>query len=344
MDNACNLHCRYCSIQPQFKNFRLEDGQLPAWKWFPRLLEEMSRDGELRAVTFGWHGGEPLLLPQELLEMAAREQSHYLTDISYLNFIQTNGLLLDEWADFLYRIGFDITVSIDGPEYKHNQFRCKHVNSFEKILSNIYSIKKKKLPYALCMVIHENNCLDAQIIMNFLLEMNPKNGVTFPPLFNDASSIVDPSKFGDFLVAIFDLWWPECLVRIGLFESIIAGLEGKVPNICFLCGKCQSFLSIDSQGNMYSTCWLIGDYTRVGNILEDSLEIIMSNHARKIQELTQKEKKRSLFQLLGSDITYIYFQSTGCVYRAAVEGRKDPYQETYARLIQHIEKRVFELE
>ena len=61
MDNACNLHCKYCSIQSQYKgkSFFRQVSELPIWKWFPSLLKQMPLIEGLRAVTFGWHGGEP---------------------------------------------------------------------------------------------------------------------------------------------------------------------------------------------------------------------------------------------------------------------------------------------
>lgn len=341
LDNACNLHCTYCSIQSQFNANSCRDDQLHMWKWFPHLLEQMSLSKGLHAVTFGWHGGEPLLLPRELLEKAAYWQSQYLKNIHYHNFIQTNGLLLDSaCADFLHRIGFDITVSIDGPTYQHNRARCKNVRLFEKILSNIQALKRKNLPFSICMVVHEDNFSDTGGIMDFLLEINPKNGVSFTPRFNDARSIINPISFGDFLINIFDLWWPECEFSIGLFESIISGIKREVPNVCFLCGGCQSFINIDSHGDVYSTCWLINANTRAGNILGDPLELIISTHIKRIQKWMQNRERKSLFQLLGSKIPYIYFQSKGCIYRILVEGERDPYLPAYAKLIKFIGKKI----
>lgn len=167
-----------------------------------------------------------LLLPRKLLEKAVQWQSKYLKHVHYHNFIQTNGILLDaDTADFLNRIGFDVTISTDGPLYKHNQARCRSIKLFEKILNNVYTLKRKKLPFSLCIVIHEDNCMDVKDIMNFLLEMNPENGVAFPPRFNNVNSMLTPTLYGAFLFELFDFWWPKCPFSIGLFESIISGLK-----------------------------------------------------------------------------------------------------------------------
>lgn len=343
LDNLCNLHCKYCNVQLQSElnkspNFSFNSKSL-AWEWLPLLIKQLNFLPELRTVVFTWHGGEPLLLPKILFEKAVYWQSKYLRkNLQWSNVIQTNGLLLnDKYADFLTNLGIHIGISIDGPKYKHNQFRFTSFKEFKILMNNIYSLRTLKIPYSLSMVVHENNYQDAKGIMNFLLEMKPQNGVGLPPRFTNEDSFLDPCCYRDFLIQLFEAWWPYCPVHISIFENIIDGLEQKAPSLCYLIGRCDGFISIDSQGNVYSTCE-INYNLKIGNILEEPLEDLILRHNQKIAECLGKIENKRLFEILGLNIRYIYFQAKGCPNRL-VKG-EDPYMPAFAEVIHYIDKAV----
>ena len=129
--------------------------------------------------------------------------------------------------------------------------------------------------------------------MDFIVEMNPPNGVAFPPRFTSDISFINPKDCRDFLIQLFDLWWPHRPVSISIFEHILEGLEGRVPILCYLIGKCSSFISIDAKGNVYSTCEVRRDL-KIGNILNDSMDTIKEQHRSRIQQCFDRFENKSL--------------------------------------------------
>ena len=121
---ACNLACEYC--------FYLEKAAL-----YPNRATRM--DGETLeriiaaylsvhpdpTVTFGWQGGEPLLMGIDFFKRAVKLQAKYLRPGQRIeNALQTNGVLInDAWAEFFAEHKFLVGVSIDGPADLHDCYR-----------------------------------------------------------------------------------------------------------------------------------------------------------------------------------------------------------------------------
>ena len=126
--SRCNLNCSYCYI------YHMGDD---AWRSQPKLMSPNVIDKVATALGEQYnfqqkpfsvvlHGGEPLLLGEKRLSaLFARLREELPTSCS-LN-IQTNGILLtDEIIDILVRFSVGVSVSIDGPENIHDQFRKDH--------------------------------------------------------------------------------------------------------------------------------------------------------------------------------------------------------------------------
>jgi uncharacterized protein len=341
LDNICNLHCRYCNVQSRFcKSINFSSkSKIPAWEWLPLLIDQLNDLPELQTVVFTWHGGEPLLLPKTFFEKAVYWQREKLSkNLQWINVIQTNGLLLDsEYIDFLIDLGMHIGVSIDGPEYKHNQLRFSSPDTLKTVMDNIALLREKDERYSLFLVVHENNYQDAKEIMQFFLKMNPEEGVGLPPRFTNENSFLNPQCYRDFLIELFDVWWPDCSVHIGIFDNILRGLHGKAPSLCYVNGRCDGFITIDSQGNLHSTCELDPRLKR-GNLHENPLRQILLCHSSSIIENLKKIENKTLFEILGLNNKYVYFQGKGCLNRL-VKG-KDPYVVALSEVIRHIDRIV----
>lgn len=343
LDNVCNLYCEYCNVQFAFHKYTdcSSHYEFSAERWAPLLISQINDLPGLQKVYFTWHGGEPLLFPKEFFEKVVQWQTQYLRkDLRWSNVIQTNALLLDnDCIDSLRNLDMHIGVSIDGPEYEHNQFRFSSPYTFRKVLGNIALLRDKDVPYSLFLVIHEANYRDAKKIMDFFHEMNPRVGVSLPPRFTHQTSFLDPGLYRDFLIELFDLWWPDCVINIGIFGSILRGLDHGVPSLCYLNGRCDGFINIDSQGNVYSTCeW--NPWLKIGSLYEYPFKQIMVDHLSDIAHNLERIKNRKFFEILDFDTRYIYFQGKGCLNRLVKE--RDPYVIALAEVISHIDKTVHE--
>ena len=82
IDNFCNLSCSYCYSRQNMRGKKIvceNLADLPILKWFPDFLSSLESLGSLEAITFTWHGGEPLLLPNKfylkMVELRAISQA-----------------------------------------------------------------------------------------------------------------------------------------------------------------------------------------------------------------------------------------------------------------------------
>jgi len=94
--NACNMHCKYCFIEPSVfhKTMRVDTAR--------RVIRAFLDSEYFRSVNFVWHGGEPLLRGRRFLEELLGEQKAKPTQVSYTNSTQTNATnLSDNMLDFL---------------------------------------------------------------------------------------------------------------------------------------------------------------------------------------------------------------------------------------------------
>lgn len=344
IDNACNLHCTYCNIEYLYTHPYKDvfhKGITSLKSWFPRLLEQLNSIPEITNVTFTWHGGEPMLIPEDTFKTVLGWQDSYLVrpDLAWINVIQTNATLLsEEKIDFLVNCGIDIGVSLDGPDYGHNRFRFESRRDFEMVKGNIRLLRDKQVPFAIILVIHEKNCEDAESVMSFLADLNPTNGVAIPPLFTSASSYLEPSRYLEFSKRLFDEWW-KCgsPIHISIFENILRGLRGQPPLLCYFINKCNSFVSIDSCGSLYGTCEP-NRFFYLGDLSVDSLRDMLAKNTLLLSSTRNTVRNKSMFEVLGEDIKYRYFIGNYCPNRLV--GDKDPYTDGFAELVNYIQQKT----
>lgn len=126
--SRCNINCDYCYV------YNMGD---TSWQRLPkriskktiletskalRLLREQQHSGF--AVVL--HGGEPLLIGKVLLETTLSNLRQALPSDCSLN-IQTNGMLLTApILDLCEKYSTSLSISIDGPQTIHNNFRVGH--------------------------------------------------------------------------------------------------------------------------------------------------------------------------------------------------------------------------
>jgi uncharacterized protein len=116
----CNINCSYCYLPNRQSTRRMSAATLDhtfRWVFGSGLVRQ--------PFNLLWHAGEPLVLPVSFFEMAADLLSrHNIANVPIVQSFQTNATLLDaEWCAFLRRPGMHLGVSVDGPEFLHDQHR-----------------------------------------------------------------------------------------------------------------------------------------------------------------------------------------------------------------------------
>lgn len=161
------------------------------------------------------HGGEPLLLPRNLLEALLEGLAWRLPDACG-RAIQTNGTLIDDdLLDLCLRTRTTISVSLDGPAEVNDTFRMafNREGTYARAIAGIYRIQKHPLAAklftgALCVVDPNSN---ARRIYEFFKALTVPS-IDF--LFKDGNyekmppgkAAVESTEYGDWLAAIWDCY------------------------------------------------------------------------------------------------------------------------------------------
>jgi MoaA/NifB/PqqE/SkfB family radical SAM enzyme len=155
--NHCNLRCQMCGQWSEQGYVRGDTGRLRRemtladWK---RVVDELAAHG---AASLLLRGGEPFMLPGivELLE--------YIHNRGMFISIDTNGTLLDRYAEDIVRLGnIHLTVSVDGPEEVHDAVRGIP-GTFQRLKQGLARIAEleaaggKKISRSICFTISQYN-------------------------------------------------------------------------------------------------------------------------------------------------------------------------------------------
>ncbi len=132
----CNMNCTYCFSPRRNNILTIEQGK--------RILDRM-KDISPDAMSVNFFGGEPLLYPKIVLELAKYARQKLWTDKDnkhYSSFhIVTNGTYFDEEMFKSYKfLDFGIQVSMDGDEITTAEHRG--TKNFNLIVNNVKKMLK----------------------------------------------------------------------------------------------------------------------------------------------------------------------------------------------------------
>jgi uncharacterized protein len=236
--SRCDLACDYCYM------YEMAD---QSWRGQPRAMSqetveltarrigEHARAHALERVTLILHGGEPLLAGRDRIrQLVTATRLAVGVETSVVAAVQTNGIgLSDAYLDLFDELGVQVGVSIDGDMRAHDRHRrfASGRGSYLAVATAIERLRKFPDLYSgLLATIDLRNdpvrtfetladfgppCVD------FLL---PHGTWTHPPLGRVPGSHDTP--YGDWLISVFDHWYPAPGTRIRIFEEIMQLLLG----------------------------------------------------------------------------------------------------------------------
>lgn len=317
----CNLQCTYC--------FYLEKEKLypPNTRWImsDEVLESFIRQhlaaNDTPVVNFTWQGGEPTLLGIDFFRKAIQFQQRYANGKHIENALQTNGVLLtDEWCEFLAHHKFLVGLSLDGPETLHDQYRLNRAGrgSFQAVMQGLELLKKHGVDFNLLTVVNATNSRQPLAVYRFLKQIG-SGYIQFIPIVERKSQqpsslaspddvgssvtdwSVDPLRFGQFLIDIFDEWVRNDVGRqyIQLFEVALQSWLGIQQGLCLFVETCGKALALEHNGDLYSCDHFVYPKNRLGNILQQPLaELVLSE-----QQIKFGQDKRDLLPKYCQDCT-----------------------------------------
>ncbi|WP_326596714.1 FxsB family cyclophane-forming radical SAM/SPASM peptide maturase [Streptomyces sp. NBC_01803] len=243
VNSRCNLACRYCymyfAADPGWRHQPVTASSRTLRHTARRIGEHATAHG-LPAVSLVLHGGEPLLSgPAVLGAFADAVRARVPPGCAVHVTLQTNGVLLtEETLTTLAAHGITVGLSLDGGLARHNGQRVDHAGrpawpAVERA-ARLLATGPHRASYAGVLgvidpatdpaEVYESLLRLAPPAIDFLL---PHGNWSRPPPGLPAGP-GRPTPYGDWLCAVFDLWWhaDRRRTRIRLFQECLALLLG----------------------------------------------------------------------------------------------------------------------
>lgn len=197
------------------------------------------------------------------------------------------------------------------------------------------------LKFSIFMVLHKKNVHRKKEIFEFVSQLHPEMGVAINPLYlkynlMKESYMISNDEYFEFMK---DLYLYMKQNKIELRNNILSNIEdglfnNRIPRLCHFSNRCNSFISVSENGDLYSTCYFKNEYY-LGNINKTSFEDIFLQHIKNNEEINNNIlSKKTMFELLGKNEKFKYFQGKGCTKRS--KNKVDYYMETMLKLIKYI--------
>lgn len=282
----CNLACAYCfyrpksALYPQTSRHRMSDEVLAKM-----ISEYMSLVGQ--HASFGWQGGEPLLMGLDFFKKVVYYQQMYgRAGQIVANGFQTNATLIDDdWARLFKRYNFLVGVSLDGPADIHDYYRCSTAGqpSYDRVMRAIDILKLHGVEFNILVLVNERNVSQAKELYNFFVERGMRYLQFIPCIEKDpitkqaADFSIKPEEYGKFLCDLFDAWMGDGMpsTYIRLFDALLMDYAGVGQPLCQFQERCGSYVVVEYNGDIYACDFFVEPEWCLGNLMEISLEQIL---------------------------------------------------------------------
>ena len=332
----CNLACSYCFYLE--KEVLFDKGAVSAssaWTMSDAVLEtyiSQKLASSPREQHFLWQGGEPTLLGLGFFEKVVALQAKYGADKRIHNAIQTNGLLLDDaWCQFLAENHFLVGISIDGPREIHDRYRLRKSgrSSFDQTLEAVGRLQAYGVDFNTLTTVHAGNQQAPLEVYAFLKELGARyqqyipivervaDPAAFLPLARpDVTPLpmtkwsVGASAYGEFLIRIFDEWVKNDVGRIFVqnFDVALEAWLGRPSSLCIFQETCGQAPALEHTGDLYACDHFVYPDFKVGNILQEPLEVLMTSP----MQLRFGNNKRDKLPKICRDCSYRFACHGGC--------------------------------
>lgn len=289
----CNLSCEYCyyleksSLYPG-KKTRMDDATLE------RITAAFLLTHPGPEVSFGWQGGEPLLMGMDFFKRALELQEKYIRPgLKIVNALQTNGVLInDAWARFFAEHQFLIGLSIDGPADLHDHYRRDRGGkpSHARTMAGLAALQRHKVEHNALVTVNRVNSEEPLRVYRFLTGLGLEHLQFIPIVEREAPRsrkvtpwTVRPERYGTFLCEIFDFWARHDVGRVfvQLFESTLNVWLGNYPSLCVFAPTCGLGLAVEYNGDLYACDhYVFPEYLR-GNVTPETLKGLIDSTAQR---------------------------------------------------------------
>jgi uncharacterized protein len=224
-----------------------------------RRIGEHARSHNLARIALILHGGEPLLAGRELISRLVTATRHAAGPrVTVDAGVQTNAVgLNDTYLRLFDELGVRIGVSIDGTAEAHDRHRrfASGRGSYGAVSASLHRLRQYRHLFSglLCAIDLRNDPVATYEALadfdppriDFLL---PHGTWARPP----PGRVPDPAQapYGDWLISIFDHWYPAPRSRVRLVEEIMQLLLGGAADSEFVGLSPARMVVIETDGSI----------------------------------------------------------------------------------------------
>ncbi|QJT09729.1 anaerobic sulfatase maturase [Oceanidesulfovibrio marinus] len=285
----CNLRCDYCfyldkaALYPESGKHRMSEETLRAM--LARYFET-----EQPVYSMVWQGGEPTLMGAPFYKRVTALQQELAPRGAHIaNSIQTNATMVGEaLAAHLGRYRFLAGCSIDGPADLHDVSRrtAGGKPSHSRVLRGVRMLQKYRVPVNAVTLVSAANVREPLRVHRHLLEQGFRHIQYIPCVELDEQGEPLPwsitgAEWGRFLEAVFEEWYAaaDWGVSVRNFESVLARLAGMGSGECRLCERCDQYLVVEHNGDIYPCDFFVDKAHWLGNVHDTSLRDVRESPA-----------------------------------------------------------------
>lgn len=317
--SLCNLRCRYCFYADiaDLRDVR-SYGVMPVERAQAMLRHLHGQLAPGDRIQFAFQGGEPTLAGLSWFREFVQAVSAWDPQIQVSYALQTNATLLDEdWCRFLAENRFLVGVSLDLLPQCHDDARvdAEGKGTYQRCLDALTLLNRHRVEYNVLCTLTRQVARHPQQVWRRVKELDIRY-VQFTPCLDALDTpganpyALTPQRFAQFYTQLFPLWLEDYrrgqYRSVKLFDDVVNLMAYGVPTACGIQGYCQPQLVVESDGSVYPCDFYCLDAYRIGSILEDSLEHLLTN-ARN----SPAQRREPLPQLCGG-CPYRRFCGGGC--------------------------------
>lgn len=216
-------------------------------------------------------------------------------------------MLLDErWCEFFRRNGFLIGISIDGPRAIHDACRQSPDGSptWERVMEAVGLLRRFGVEFNTLTTVNRfseghgaevyrflrdeagSRYMQFLPVVEHVADAGGTRPVIVPPEYEGARTApwsVSAAGYGRFLCEMFDEWVVRDVgqVFVQLFDSTLARWCSMEPGVCSMCETCGQNLVVEHNGDVYPCDQFVYPQYRLGNILEQPLDVLFRSPMRR---------------------------------------------------------------
>ena len=239
--SRCDLACDYCYMYEMAdQSWRLQPKRMSldiARRAASRIAEH-ALNHKVPEIVLTLHGGEPLLAGHDLIwHLVTETRKAVEPEVQVRVRVQTNAVGLDEpYLQLFCELGVRVGISLDGTAEAHDRHRrfASGRGSYTAVRASLDRLRQDHFKHLfgglLCTVDLRNEPVATYEALaafdppkiDFLLPHGTWN--TPPP-----GRSLDPADapYGDWLIEVFNRWYPDPVTGVRLFEDIIQLILGK---------------------------------------------------------------------------------------------------------------------